>query len=189
MALQTTHTINSTPEELWKQFYAGDMRSFRKLYQDFYQPLYNYGLKYLEKNEVEDCIQDLFLYILQHRNNKVTVKNVNAYLFKSYRNLLSKKAKRIALEKIKEDLMSIKAESCCKNEGIITEFLQELLNRLSPREQEIMQLKYYKNLKNKEIAIRLDIEYQTVRNTLANAIKKMRIYIWMAYMLIHTRII
>jgi len=178
MATQKHYPTDPTPEILWQNFCAGDMPSFRKIYNRYYQPLFNYGLKYLEKNEVEDCIQDLFLYILQHRESIAKVHNVNGYLFRSYRNQLSKKAnaKKIIFEKLEKDTVDLKDKQSAENEIFITELLQYLIQKLSPREQEIVHLKYFDSLKNKEIAIRLNIEYQTVRNTLANAVKKMRGY-------------
>jgi RNA polymerase sigma factor (sigma-70 family) len=175
MAYSKQNISKQSPEVLWQNFCAGDMSSFRLLYNNYYQPLYNYGLKYLAKNEVEDCIQDLFLYILQHRKTIAKVRNVNGYLFRSYRNQLSKKAnaKRIIFEKL-ENNMAKETENL-HQEGFVTEFLQSLIAKLSPREQEIVQLRYFKSLKNKEIAASLNIDYQTVRNTLSNAIQKMRV--------------
>jgi len=175
MANKQQNNSAQSSEVLWQNFCAGDMPSFRVLYNNYYQPLYNYGLKYLAKNEVEDCIQDLFLYILQHRETIAKVHNVNGYLFRSYRNQLSKKAnaKRIIFEKL-ENNMAKEIENS-PQEDFITELLQSLISKLSPREQEIVQLRYFKSLKNKEIAISLNIDYQTVRNTLSNAIQKMRV--------------
>ncbi|MEZ7507133.1 sigma-70 family RNA polymerase sigma factor [Flavobacterium sp. Arc2] len=57
---------------------------------------------------------------------------------------------------------------------VILNQLKEIINKLSPREREIVYLKYFQNFNNTEISELLDINYQTVRNILGNAIKKLR---------------
>ncbi len=168
----TEHSnLHKTPEQLWASFIKGDMASFRNIYSQFYQPLYNFGLSYAKKEIVENCIQDMFLYILQHRSHLKNIKNVRAYLYKSFRNQLYKnaKAEKLILQALEKDIYFE------KNENIFIDIIGKLVKRLSNREQEIIRLKYYQNFKNKEIASTLNIEYQTVRNTLHNALQKMRL--------------
>lgn len=162
-----------TQELLWQQFIKGDMLSFRKIYTDNYQNLYNYGIQYFSPNEVEDCLQNFFLNILEKRKSYKSVTNLKAYLFISFRNqiLKTKRKKRIVLQELVGD---VKTENFSdKKEYLLTE-LNNLLKKLSPREYEIIQLKYFGNLKSTEIANSLGVEYQTIRNTLTNALKKMR---------------
>ncbi len=167
-------TNETSPELLWKQFITGDMVSFREIYETNYQHLYNFGLKYLEQDEVEDCIQNLFLYILQHRKSIKHVRDVEAYLFVSFRNQITKTntSKKILFQQIDANSISIEQNTPLK-ESFLTE-LRNFLTKLSPRENEIIHLKYYQGFKNTEIAESLGLEYQTVRNTLVNALKKLR---------------
>ena len=157
--------------QLWHAFTKGDMPSFRQIYADFYPVLYRYGLLYLDKQDTENTIQDLFLYILQKRDRLQNVENVKAYLITGYKHRIFKllKSKNISLESLPVEL---KVEA---KDNIWTELLQKIIGKLSPREQEIVRLKYYQNYRNKEIASFLNIEYQTVRNILHNAVKKMRV--------------
>ncbi len=166
-------TNETSPELLWEQFIEGDMTSFQEIYETNYQRLYTFGLMYLTPDEVEDCIQNLFLYILQHRKSINRVKNVKAYLFVSLRNLITNAntSKKIVLQQIDPNLSS--EHNTSSKESILTE-LYKFLQKLSPRENEIIHLKYFQGFKNMEIAESLGLEYQTVRNTLNNAIKKLR---------------
>ena len=170
-SLQIKNKIS--PELLWEQCTKGDMVSFQKIYETNYQHLYTFGLKYLAPNEVEDCIQNLFLYILQHRKSIFKVKNVEAYLFISLRNLITKTntSTKIIFQEIDANISF--EQNTSSKESILTE-LHNLLRKLSPRENEIIHLKYFQGFKNMEIAESLGLEYQTVRNTLNNAIKKLR---------------
>lgn len=174
MANKSLQIISNTSLELlWKQFTMGDMASFHKIYETNYQHLYTFGLKYLTSDEVEDCIQNLFLYILQHRKSIKSVKNVEAYLFISFRNQITKmnKSKKTIFQEIDANI-SIE-QNISPKEFIIGELLS-FLQKLSPRESEMIHLKYYQGYKNMEIADSLDLENQTVRNTLNNAYKKLR---------------
>ncbi len=156
---------------LWIDFIKGDMISFRKIYADFYPLLYNFGSLYLDKEDIENAIQDLFLYILQRRKNIKKVENVKAYLITSYKHRIFKilKSKNVSLESLEPQ---IKIET---QDNIWEDLLKKIINKLTPREKEIVELKYYQNYRNREIASCLNIEYQTVRNILHHAIQKMRL--------------
>ncbi len=158
-------------EQLWYEFATGDMSAFRQIYAHFYPHLFRFGLLYLDKSETENTIQDVFLYILQHRSSIHKVSNVKAYLFTALRNRISKKSlsRKIDFEVIDPNIWVE------HQENIFADVVQKLVRKLSPREQEVIRLKYYLNFKNQEIADRLNIEYQTVRNTLHKAVKKLRL--------------
>ena len=54
-------------EGLWELCLKGDMRAFRELYCRFYALLRNYGIKLLpDKSLVEDCVQDIFIKLIQN---------------------------------------------------------------------------------------------------------------------------
>ncbi len=165
-------------DELWILFLEGDMQAFHSIYSFHYQMLYNFGLKFLKPAKVEDCIHDTFLSILNYKDKIKTVKNVKAYLFRSFRNQAIKTLKDNKLEfnliegKIPQE--EEEEEGRKDKEKILIE-LNELILQLSPREREIIYLKYFQEFNNKEIAELLDIKYQTVRNILSDAIKKMRV--------------
>jgi len=169
---QNNSTINSQ-EQLWNSFINGDMASFQTIYNSNYQMLYNFGKRYLSSSEIEDCIHDTFLNILNYKNQNTEVKNVKAYLFKSFRNQIFKVKKNSKLEfNLIEGTIPYEEDDHSKE--IILKDLKKLIEKLSPREREIVYLKYFQNFNNFEISETLDIKYQTVRNILAGAIKKLR---------------
>jgi RNA polymerase sigma factor (sigma-70 family) len=167
------HT-SSNLETLWEDFIAGNMSSFRCIYTQHYQNLYTFGLRYLNSDDTEDAIQNLFLYILQHRKSFSKIKSVKAYLFISYRNQIFKIRKTKNLSFVQIDIESIVGEQISSTKEKIIGELLIFIKKLSPREKEIINLKYFQDYKNIEIANSLNIEYQTVRNILHNAIKKLR---------------
>lgn len=178
---------NAEEENLWKCFLDGDMNAFRSLYSTHYKMLYNFGKKYLSPTEVEDCIHDTFLNILHYKNSIGQVTKVKTYLFKSFRNQLLKTKKRRQVEFQLTNETIVSNDDPIENEALLKE-VKKLIEQLSPREKEIVYLKYFQNFNNHEISDLLNIKYQTVRNILAGAIKKLRTlgedYIHLLFLLI-----
>lgn len=57
-------------EKLWESCLKGDKEAFRELYCRFYALLRNYGIKLLpDKNLVEDCVQDIFINLIQNHTS------------------------------------------------------------------------------------------------------------------------
>jgi RNA polymerase sigma factor (sigma-70 family) len=172
MSLQNSSNKNSQ-EDLWKLFMKGDMNAFHKIYDFHYQMMYNFGLRYINSNEVTDCVHDTFLNMIHYKDTISEVTNVKAYLFKSLRNHIYKVKK---LKKREFDLIDgtiAYEEDNADKEKVLNE-LKLIIEKLSPREKEIIYLKYFQGFNNFEISELLDIKYQTVRNILAVAIKKLR---------------
>lgn len=159
---------------LWSQFINGDMTAFHAIYSFHYEMLYNFGKRYLKSYEVEDCIHDTFLNILNSKNTKTEVRNVKAYLFISFRNQIYKFKKP---DKLEFNLIegAIPNEDDDQSREEILKELKKLIAQLNPRERELIYLKYFQNFNNFEISEMLEIKYQTVRNILAGAIKKLRV--------------
>ena len=71
---------------LWELCLKGDMRAFRELYCRFYALLRNYGIKLLpDKSLVEDCVQDIFIKLIQNHETLSPTVNVKGYLLKTLR--------------------------------------------------------------------------------------------------------
>ena len=76
-------------EGLWELCLKGDMRAFRELYCRFYALLRNYGIKLLpDKSLVEDCVQDIFIKLIQNHETLSPTVNVKGYLLKTLRHKL-----------------------------------------------------------------------------------------------------
>ena len=161
-------------QRLWALFVEGDSVAFNTIYNFYYQMLYNFGSRFLDASEVEDCMHDTFLNILKYKNSARDVTNVKAYLFKCFRNQIYKFKKKRKLEfNLIEGTVPYEEDN--RDTELLLSRLKEIINKLSPREREIVYLKYFQGFNNIEISELLEINYQTVRNILANAIKKLRV--------------
>ena len=169
---------------LWRGFKSGDKAALNILFRRYYPLLHNYGSKLTQnKGLTEDCLQDFFLYLYEHRQNLKDVDTIKPYLFKAFRNRLFKYLKAntnfISLETIEKHGLPIEfsaEELMIRQENIQLQSAQilPLLNQLTNKQKELIYLKYYNNLSITDIAEVVGISYQGVLNGLGKAMKKLR---------------
>ncbi len=170
---------------VWQSFRKGNKDAFQKIYFDHYRFLYNYCRKFTSDTSlVEDLIQDLFINILVKKDRLSDTDNIRLYLLSSIRRSLFKALN----EKVNKvtDLFDPLNPSFQFDEGIEPGFgsneeenktlkiIYKSVNNLGARQKEIIYMKYFSGLNNKEIAEVLGVTYQTVRNTLCNALRNIR---------------
>ncbi len=174
---------NLSDQVLWNALKKGDLDAFSFLFKTFYPGLHNYGLKISNNNVslTEDCLQDFFLYIYEHRENLADLNTVKPYLYTSFRRSLihaiKKSNKLVTHEELKhgkiifsdEDLMISQEITFLKNERVF-----ELLNDLPYRQKEVLYLRYYSDLKVGEISKVMGINYQSAVNLIHKSIKNIR---------------
>ena len=72
---------------IWQKFMEGDDDALSSIYFEFFDMLLNFGMKYSsDRFLVEDCIQNLFVYLLKNRPYQKPVINLRFYLTKALRN-------------------------------------------------------------------------------------------------------
>ena len=80
-----------TPKEsfIWEAFTQGQHWALSKIFNDYYDALFLYGLRIIPiEQEVKDLLQDFFLKLWSKHHRLPKVHNVKGYLFKSFRFLL-----------------------------------------------------------------------------------------------------
>ena len=78
----------------------GDRDAFGDLFQKYYQVLCNYALTYLDDvSEVEDAVQDVFVYVWNNREVIVVDTSVKSYLFTSVKHRALNILKHRAVER------------------------------------------------------------------------------------------
>lgn len=168
----------------WQQFLEGSREAFAALYASFAPLLYNYGCKQCaDPRLVEDCIQDLFEYLLAHRTQLSAVSNVRAYLIKAYRRALLRKISNVrknipvALtdEASFEIVISPESSLIARQSSLHRrEKVKIALNALPPRMKEALFLRFYENLSFEDIAAVMDIDQRSVYKMIYKAFDKLR---------------
>ena len=183
---QENHNPQLDDEQyLWHAIKLGDPAALNKILNKYYEDLFFYGLKLTgNQGHVADTIQDLFANVWETRKRISEVAHVKAYLFAALRNNLLKPNPKdifvrtdsaISLNRdhgfdISPEDIYIDIESQLKNIKIV----KELLAELSPKQKEIIYLKFYSNYSNIEISRILAIKQQSVANLLARTINLLR---------------
>lgn len=161
----------------WHAFTRGDRDALGMLFRMYYPHLYKYGNKIVTDNQVlEDCIQELFIELWQHKNPPPTL-SVKAYLLKALKYKLLKTLHKkslllpdaVAFEISYESFIIAKQEDEEKIRKVV-----QAIDQLSNRQKEIIYLKFYQNLSYEEVSEIMNINYQVARNLLHQAIKAMR---------------
>lgn len=175
--------MQMSDEKLWGSCLTGDKEAFKEIYCRFYSQLYNYGSKLVsDKDLVKDCIQDIFIKMIQNYQSLSTTPNVKGYLIKALRNKLYD-----TLEKEKHtDDISLYEETFVADELLPllsfedsesdnrSKHLMEVFSQLSPHQQEIIYLYYVNELKHEEISKIMGINYQSSKNLLYRSLSSLR---------------
>ena len=172
----------SDDRRLWGEIINGDKEALGRLFDRHVKELLTYGCSICHDVDlVKDCIQDVFVNIWTYRAHLNAEVQVKFYLYRSLRNALRKELPAHApLDELPGNDIA-DPESSPENRWLIAESeisqrkkLATVLSTLSDREREVVSLKYYSDMKIRQIASLLGLREQTVSNTLQNALVKLR---------------
>lgn len=172
----------------WEKIREGDEWAFQKLYDDYSDLLFGYGMKITANEDfVSNTIQSLFIYIYDKRKNLSTPKNISSYLCVSLRRMMLADLKKSrssdirSIDTFRHDSYNFELEIDAQEAMIKAEISQEQvealqkgLDNMSDKQREILYLKYYKDMSAEEISEILKIKVQTVRNLSTLALNSLR---------------
>lgn len=182
--MDTNGFHNKEEQELWSSFVSGDDKSLETLYRRYFDELYNYGNKWLNNPSLtQDSIQDLFVKLMRNRLNLAIPDSVKYYLLRSFRSIVLDKIKvknRVQLmEDPKENLFQV--ELCpeqqmigVQEENLLQKRLSDAMKELTPRQREVIFLKYQEGLSYPEIAEMLSLSQKATYKLVARAIQALR---------------
>ena len=171
---------------LWSHFLEGDEKALSELFETFYLDLYYYGLKISSNREItKDAIQELFLTLWRRKSTINSQVNVQFYLMKSLRRIIWRQDK-INKTRYRRNFRYIQDESNIglpldskwieqENNEEIKTILAASFEKLTPRQKEVLYLRFYGGMNNDEIAQIIDISNQRVRNIIHEAIVSIRV--------------
>lgn len=141
---------------------------------------------YKRIKSTEDCrdlVQDLFATLWLKRDVLEIKQNVSSYLFTSIKykvinhieSLIVRENYFRSLSKVAEDYDNSTGESIFSKD--LEQSLQKGINSLSPKVKEVFELSRNENLSIKEIALKLNVSDQTVKNQISTALKTLRLHL------------
>lgn len=174
----------STNEPLFKQVSEGDESAFRLVFDRYKAPFYSAAFKMTRSAELaEDIVQEVFITLWKKREMVGLADNPEAYLFKILHNAIYTQFRKLALERqLKQTLADGNKEpEGSPVEALLLEkenraILETAIGQLPAQQQMVYRLAKQEGLSREEIAERLNISPNTVRNHLAAAVEYIRSY-------------
>lgn len=163
--------------------------AFSGIYDLYFPKLLRFTQTYMiREEEAEHIVQDLFLYLWEHRDVLSSLRNLNAYLFTLIRNRcidylrkeMNREERRGTLSEVENKEIELKLYSLEMfdedqlSDADIEELLQRAIANLPDRCREIFIMSRLQNLRYKEIAAKLNISPNTVENQIVIALRKLK---------------
>ncbi len=163
----------------------GDEKALEHLFQNNYNRLFRTALKIHPDSELaKECIQHIFNELWQYRNSIGEIESFEAYLKTSLKRRIFKelslrqKQKSQEISAFAEQILEVPSWEEILIEQQSRQFesqkLLDLLDQLSPRQKEIVVLKYFEEMTYPEIAARTGLQTDTIYKILHEAVKKLK---------------
>jgi RNA polymerase sigma-70 factor (ECF subfamily) len=167
--------------ELWNAIRCNDELAFTALFDRYWVRLYKTAVRYLKDHEAgEEVVHDVFLNIWERRH-QLEIESFPNFLLTAIRyqvyNRMRSAKPRVILTSTDIELKELdhnKGENRIKDQELQQE-LNQYLDQLPKRCQEIFYMSRVNQLSNQEIAGRLGISKRTVENQITAALKHLRV--------------
>ncbi len=169
--LEDKYLLTATDEQM----------AFRMLYDRYWEPLYKKARFRLgEDADAQDVVQEVFISLWRNRRTIIVKDSLSNYLFSALKYAIIKQVYRKAKKGVHlplsvEDLerTALSTEEILQYKELQA-FIANKVAELPERMQEIYHLSRVEHLQTFEIAKRLNISEQTVKNTLTTTLKRLR---------------
>ncbi len=174
---QTLENVKSN-KELLLLLKRGDMVAFDAIYERYCKRLYAFVIRYVKlEADAEEIVQEVFIKIWESRNKIDVYSSFESFLFTiTYNSAISLLRKRVTAKKYLDHLKSVQ-----EVEGLheltdeihfkeLNEKVNTLLDQLTPRQKEIFKLSREEGLTHEQIAKKVGISANTVKNHLVSAL-------------------
>lgn len=169
----------------WYRFKEGDVEALSFLYEHYVNKLFAYGIKiHPDDSLVKDCIQDVFIQLIDKKQSLQITENTHLYLFKALRNKLfeelrTQNRKTLINQTIQLDANSFEQSAeqsivLSEEEKYRKELMEKALNALNDYQREAIFLKYSQGFSYDQIAVLLDIEVASARTLIYRILKNVK---------------
>lgn len=173
--------VHHTEAELWQAFKKGDRLAYEEMYRKHFTDLQHYGW-YLchDKEHVLDAIHTLFFDLWTRKEYLGDTDNIRFYLLKGLRRVIThqlvrQRKQQVVDQPISDTDASFETQLIEKQaQEEVSQKLKQALQQLSPRQREVIFLKFYENLSYEQIASLTSLKVRTVYNTVFQALENMR---------------
>jgi len=169
---------NNNLNTIVKSLVSDNKKALDELYNYYYPRLYAFAKKFLKvEDDINDILQEVFIKIWENRKNIKNVETFNAYIFTITKNAVvsyfREKTKLIAFESRVREMATAEGyltENTAEYKDI-KEKVDQLIEQLPQKRQQIFKLSREQGLSNKEIASEMGISVKTVEDHIMHAIR------------------
>ena len=169
-------------EQLLELMAKGDQTAFEVFVHRYHAPIYQYIERLVkDSKKAEDLVQETFIRLIKQLQQKHIPTHPKAWLYRVATNLCKDywKSAQYRSEAPPVDELPVKKDEKASVVEIYEhqETRKEILHALShlpESQQQIVMLRFYQDLKLKEIAEILDLPLGTVKSNLFHALKKLK---------------
>ena len=169
--------------KLLKQVAEGDQKAFRVVFDHYKAPFHAAAFKMTRSvNISQEIVQEVFVTIWVKRDLVGAAKSPEAYVFTILHNCIYSHFRKLAqYHKLKSKLWKEEEKSEDIIEALLLEkenkaILENVISQLPPQQRLIYKLAKQEGLSRGEIALRLNISPNTVKNHLAAGVEFIRGY-------------
>lgn len=161
------------------QLREGDITAFNSLFKTYYKPLCAYAHRFVEREDLEEIVQDLFLWIWNNHKNLNIHSSLSSYLFRA---IHARCLNKIAQNEVKQRIETIYWKNNTYSEDTfenlqlneLTQRIHEAINRLPKSYRQAFILHRFKDKSYKEIAEELVVSPKTIDYRIQKATKLLR---------------
>ncbi|HEU4633759.1 MAG TPA: sigma-70 family RNA polymerase sigma factor [Flavisolibacter sp.] len=169
----------------WHLSEKEDKKAFACLYEQYFDQLFNYAIRFCaDREQVKEYIQEMFIKLWRNRHNLNKATNIEHYLMGALRNVILKKQSyktRFVFEELEEESYDFEMAYPAEHRIIQTE-QQKLLHqhfkkaftKLTPRQKEIIYLRYLKGMNYEELAAIMNISVKAAYKLIARSLETLR---------------
>jgi RNA polymerase sigma-70 factor (ECF subfamily) len=182
--------------ECFQRLARGDASAFETIFEFYKKRVFGLALKMLKsETEAEEIVQDVFLSIWLAKANLSYINDPEAYLFTITYNTIYTRLKKASrnrelLNTIIHHLTEIQNttdETVAAHET--GELINEAIQQLPPQQRAVYELSKQEGLSYNEIAERMHLSRNTVRNHLSEAMKTIRTFLKKAALLLMSLVV
>ena len=151
---------------------------FKDNFLQYYRPLCLFALHYLKDiDNAEDTVQDCFAELWERKDSGILISDMKSYLYSMVRNRcidFLRKESLIDSNVQPSDIEGFISEDECEERSFYEARLWTAIDSLPEKCREVFLLAKRDGMKYEEIAVRMNISINTVRNQMNKAIKTIK---------------
>jgi RNA polymerase sigma-70 factor (family 1) len=178
------HSLSFDEKNILLRIANGDESAFRLLFDKYHPKIYSLSMHITRSQTVaEDMVQEVFSKLWEKRKGLHEIEYINAWLRTIARNVCCDYLRRLAIERLaigqlivskNEDALSPEVDFIDKEKRNL---IEEAISALCPQQQKVYLLSNRYGMKQKDIALQLNISVHTVKEYKKLALRFIRRYV------------